>query len=152
MHRKSSPFPPLFAAASFLLAAAAFAQATPPPGAPPPPPKGGGACHADVAALCPNLQPGRADHRAILQCLESQQDKVSAPCKAEIAEMKARMEAEKAACKPDVDKFCAGVAEGGGRIMQCLKQHESELSDACKAAQPKHHGPPPAAPPAQPKQ
>jgi len=66
--------------------------------------------------------------------------------------MKAKMEAAKQACQPDVDKFCSGVAQGGGRIMQCLKQHESELSDACKAAQPQHRGPPPAPPAAPPKQ
>ena len=36
------------------------------------------------------------------------------------------------ACKADVQKLCAGVQPGDGRIMQCMKQHESELSDACK--------------------
>jgi Cysteine rich repeat len=147
--RQSSPLPALFAAASFLLAAVAFAQDTPPPGGTPPLAKG--ACRADIAALCPNLKPGRAEHRAIAQCLESQQDKLSASCKSELSEMKAREEAAKQACKPDAEKFCAGVAPGGGRIMECLNQHQSELSDACKAAQPKRHGPPPATPPAQPK-
>ena len=83
------------------------------------------------------------------QCLERQADKLSAGCKAELDQMKARAEAAKQACQPDVDKFCSGVAAGGGRVMQCLKQHESELSDACKAAQPQHRAPPPppAAPP-----
>jgi len=41
------------------------------------------------------------------------------------------------ACKPDVEKFCQNVQPGGGRIRQCLQQHEAELSDACKAQQ--HH-------------
>jgi Cysteine rich repeat len=137
------------AAASLLYCTVALAQATPPPAGSPPPK--GGACRADVAALCPNISPGRADHRAILQCLESQADKLSAPCKAELDQMKARAEAAKEACKPDVDKFCSSVAAGGGRVMECLKQHESELSDACKAAQPQRRGPPPppAAPPKQ---
>ena len=139
-----------FAAASLVFSTLAFAQPTPPPAGTPPPK--GGACRADIAALCPNLPPGRADHRALAQCLESQADKVSAPCKAEMDAMKAKMEAAKEACKPDVDKFCSGVAAGGGRVMDCLKQHESELSDACKAAQPKRHGTPPPPPAAQPKQ
>jgi len=146
MHHNPSPLPPLYAAASFLFAAAALAQGTPPASAPPPP--GKGACRADIAALCPNLPPGRGDHRAIMQCLESQQGKLSAPCKSELNEMKAHEEANKEACKPDVEKFCAGVAVGGGRIMQCLKQHESELSEACKVAESKHREPP-AAPPKQ---
>lgn len=133
-------------AASMLLASAAFAQATPPPAGSPP---GKGACRADIAALCPNIPPGHADHRAIAQCLESQADKLSAPCKAEIDEMKARAEAAKEACKPDVERFCSGVAAGGGRIMECLQQHSGELSDACKAVQSKRHGPPPGQPPQQ---
>jgi len=132
--------------ASLVCASAAWAQATqPPPAAPPPPPKGEGVCRGDIAALCPNIQPGPGGRRAIAQCLESQQDKLSAPCKAHLDEMKARAEAAKAACQPDVEKFCANVQEGGGRIMQCLRQHQNELSDACKAYQPKH--PPPGAPP-----
>jgi hypothetical protein len=35
-------------------------------------------------------------------------------------------------CKADVDKFCAQVKPGGGRIVQCLKQNEPQLSDSCK--------------------
>jgi hypothetical protein len=143
MQRLSSAVSAVFASAC-LFATAALAQPSPPPAGAPPP--GKGACHADVAALCPNLQPGRVDHRAVFQCLESQQDKLSAGCKSELEERKARMEAEKEACKPDVEKFCAGVEAGGGRIMQCLKQHQSELSEACKAAEPKRRGPPPSPP------
>ena len=148
---QKSVVPALLAAASFLFATASFAQGTPPPtGAPPE--KGGGVCKADIAALCPNLQPGPGEHRAVAQCLESQADKLSAPCKAHLDEMKARMEAAKQACSPDVQKFCSNVPAGDGRVMQCLHQHQSELSDACKAAQPKHHGPPPGTAPAQPQQ
>ena len=40
----------------------------------------------------------------------------------------------RAACESDVTKLCAGVQPGGGRIMQCLSQHKSEGSDACKQA------------------
>src|SRR5262245_11275439 len=35
-------------------------------------------------------------------------------------------------CKADVDKFCAQVKPGGGRIVQCLKQNEAQLSESCK--------------------
>lgn len=36
------------------------------------------------------------------------------------------------ACKADAEKLCKGVPPGGGRIIACLKSHESELSPACK--------------------
>jgi hypothetical protein len=36
------------------------------------------------------------------------------------------------ACAEDVQKFCKDVQRGQGRVRACLKQHENELSDACK--------------------
>lgn len=41
-------------------------------------------------------------------------------------------------CKDDAARLCAGIPHGGGRIAQCLKAHEAELSDACKARQAQH--------------
>jgi len=35
-------------------------------------------------------------------------------------------------CADDVAKYCKDVQPGGGRIVRCLKQHEQELSPACK--------------------
>ena len=35
-------------------------------------------------------------------------------------------------CQQDIQQFCQGVQPGGGRIPDCLKQHESELSEGCK--------------------
>lgn len=38
------------------------------------------------------------------------------------------------ACQDDVQKLCAGVQPGGGRIINCLVQHKDQVSDACKQA------------------
>ena len=38
------------------------------------------------------------------------------------------------ACANDVQKLCAGVQPGGGRILACLKQHKDQVSDGCKQA------------------
>lgn len=34
-------------------------------------------------------------------------------------------------CAEDVKKFCTGVEKGQGRIVKCLKEHESNLAPAC---------------------
>ncbi len=36
-------------------------------------------------------------------------------------------------CAADIEKFCAKVPIGGGRIQACLKEHEKELSPECAA-------------------
>ena len=36
------------------------------------------------------------------------------------------------ACKTDYEKFCAGTAPGGGRIVQCLATNAASLSPACQ--------------------
>jgi hypothetical protein len=36
------------------------------------------------------------------------------------------------ACKADYDKYCAGTAPGGGRVVACLNKQLPQLSDACK--------------------
>jgi hypothetical protein len=36
-------------------------------------------------------------------------------------------------CAGDIQKFCADVKPGGGAIAQCLKAHEAQLSEGCKA-------------------
>ena len=41
-------------------------------------------------------------------------------------------------CKEDAEKLCKGVKPGGGRIIKCLKEHEADLSEACKAMEAKH--------------
>jgi hypothetical protein len=40
----------------------------------------------------------------------------------------------RAACAADVQKFCASIERAKGAMRACLTAHETELSDACKAA------------------
>jgi hypothetical protein len=39
-----------------------------------------------------------------------------------------------AACRADRERLCAGVRFGGGRVLRCLEQHSTSLSDDCKQA------------------
>jgi len=38
-----------------------------------------------------------------------------------------------APCAADVQKFCKDVKRGGGRVIACLKSHQSDLSAACSS-------------------
>jgi hypothetical protein len=40
----------------------------------------------------------------------------------------------RAACATDVEKLCANVERAKGALRACLTAHETQLSDACKAA------------------
>jgi hypothetical protein len=40
---------------------------------------------------------------------------------------------QRAACQGDAKKLCAGVAPGGGRVLECLAKQKGSLSDPCKA-------------------
>ena len=40
--------------------------------------------------------------------------------------------AEDPPCLADVKQFCAEVPVGGGRIQACLKEHDAQISEACR--------------------
>ena len=42
------------------------------------------------------------------------------------------------ACGGDIKKFCSNIERGGGRIVQCLEQHQKEVSQACNQLLEKH--------------
>jgi hypothetical protein len=39
-----------------------------------------------------------------------------------------------AACKPDVERLCKGIQPGGGKIIECLKKQEKQISVGCAQA------------------
>ena len=42
------------------------------------------------------------------------------------------------ACEADIKQFCSNVTPGGGRIVQCLEQHQKEVSQGCNQLLEKH--------------
>lgn len=36
------------------------------------------------------------------------------------------------ACAPEIQTYCANVPRGGGKVVQCLKSHQQQLSPACQ--------------------
>lgn len=87
-------------------------------------------CADDAARLCKGMQPGGG---RIANCLREHRDELSPACKERMAAAKKRMQEAKDDCHEDMQKHCKDVQPGQGRIAQCLKQHEAELSADCKA-------------------
>ncbi len=91
------------------------------------------ACQADVQRLCPNAKPGKERQ----ECMRQHKDEVSNECKQFVAGLIERHEETRQAmraCRGDAQKFCKGVQPGEGRIVACLKQHQSDLSQGCANA------------------
>ena len=88
-----------------------------------------GPCRADIEKFCHNVKPGGG---RIVQCLKVHKEELSPACKKRGKKLRAGGKRAHAACKADIEKFCHNVKPGGGRIIQCLKTHQAELSPACK--------------------
>jgi len=90
------------------------------------------ACAEDIAKLCKDVKPGEG---AMAKCLKEHENELSPACKDHIQKMNERKHEGhdgRAVCKDDVVKFCKDMKPGGGSIMRCLKEHEAELSPACR--------------------
>ena len=94
-------------------------------------------CADDAAKLCKDVQKG--DGR-IVNCLKEHEGELSLGCKENMAKARKNAKGMKEACHDDAQKLCKDVKPGGGRIVQCLKQHEGELSQACKEHMSKPRG------------
>lgn len=90
---------------------------------------GGRPCADDAAKLCKGVQQGEG---RIANCLKEHKNELSPACKENIAKAREEIKEAKEACDEDIQKLCKGVQPGGGRIVKCLKQHEGDLSPACK--------------------
>ncbi len=91
------------------------------------------ACQADVEKLCPGTRPGpeRRD------CMRAHKDQVSPQCRAlfeQVMERRGQAQGAIEACRDDAQKLCASVKPGKGRMIKCLKKHQSELSTGCAQA------------------
>lgn len=94
-------------------------------------------CKDDIKKYCSDVTPGQG---RVAACIKSQENHLSTTCKS--AWVGARKDISKRidkadvafrkSCGADVQKFCSNVPSGEGRLMNCLDQHESDLSSSCK--------------------
>ena len=86
-------------------------------------------CASDAAKFCKDVKRGEG---RVAKCLKEHKDELSSACKEKVEKAKEKVKEAKEACHEDREKLCKGVKPGEGRIAQCLKQHEGELSKECK--------------------
>jgi len=96
------------------------------------------ACEPEITAYCSQVTPG--DGR-LLACFYAHGDKISARCEYAVYEGAAQLEAFAAAlthlateCLDDLEKYCAEVELGEGRVATCLLEHKAEVTAACSQA------------------
>jgi len=92
--------------------------------------KGNGPCAADAKKFCGDVKPGGG---RVAKCMKGHEAELSPACQAEMKRAEERIEQVKEECNADAKKFCKGIRPGGGRILACLKSHQSELAPACAA-------------------
>ena len=95
-------------------------------------------CDSELTQYCTDVTPGEG---RLLACLFAHEDKLSGQCEFALYDAAARLERAintiayvAAECRADLQTHCAGVQVGEGRVAQCLKDHESELSPGCDQA------------------
>ncbi|KYG70701.1 cysteine rich repeat-containing protein [Bdellovibrio bacteriovorus] len=86
-------------------------------------------CVSDLQKYCQNAEPGGG---AFLTCLDENKDKLSPECRARNKKLHEMVVELQGACNNDLLKFCDDVSAGGGRMIKCLRDHTTELSNACK--------------------
>jgi hypothetical protein len=88
-------------------------------------------CKDDIEKFCKKERPAKA---RVLPCLKQHASELSPACSEHIAGVKEKVQEIHEACQADAAKLCKDEKAGKGRILACLKSHESDLSEPCKAA------------------
>jgi len=102
------------------------------------------ACAQDVDAHCKALFEAMPDINAgdarVLECLQEKKEGLSAGCQKKVFRVQEahtkdiRFDAPLLdACKADMEKHCAGVDPGQGRVRACLGEHRKGLARTCRA-------------------
>jgi len=95
-------------------------------------------CEKELARYCKDVTPGEG---RILACLYAHEDKLSARCEYALFDAAAQLDRAISAltymaneCGDDLEKYCADVSAGEGRLLNCLKKNDKKVSKRCKQA------------------
>jgi len=95
-------------------------------------------CETELKTYCKGVTPGEG---RILSCLYAYGDKLSGKCEFALYDAAAQLERFVAAlsyvaneCDADIDKYCASVEAGEGRILACLEAQGTKIQGRCTQA------------------
>jgi len=95
-------------------------------------------CQKELDSFCKGVTPGEG---RVLSCLYAYEDKLSGRCEYALYDASAQLEHAVAAltyvakeCEAELEKHCAEVKAGEGRLAACLKKNEKDLGTRCKDA------------------
>jgi hypothetical protein len=95
-------------------------------------------CKKELQTYCKDVTPGEG---RLLACLYAHEDKLSGQCEYALYDAAAQLERALTAlsyvaneCRDDLQKFCANIKPGEGRLMACMDKNEKQLSGRCKQA------------------
>ena len=95
-------------------------------------------CKVELEKYCSQVTPGEG---RVLACLYAHGDKLSAKCEYALYDAAVQLERAVAAlsyvaneCDADLEKFCASIKPGEGRLLECIEKHDKEVSGRCKQA------------------
>jgi hypothetical protein len=95
-------------------------------------------CKTELEKYCNQVTPGQG---RVLACLYAYGDKLSSKCEYALYDAAVQLERAVAAlsyvaneCDADMEKYCASIAPGEGRLLECLEKHDKEVSGRCKQA------------------
>ncbi|EMY60775.1 cysteine rich repeat-containing protein [Leptospira terpstrae] len=87
-------------------------------------------CQPEIATYCQGVKLTKA---RILQCLKERGKNLSDACEAGQSALSDTMKNKsQGLCKEDVSEYCRWIIPGGGRILKCLFENETKISNQCK--------------------
>jgi predicted metallopeptidase len=95
-------------------------------------------CEKELTSYCKDVTPGEG---RILACLYAHSDKLTGRCEYALYDAAVQLERFVAAltylaneCDADLEKFCADIEVGEGRVLKCLDDNGDKISDRCTQA------------------
>jgi hypothetical protein len=95
-------------------------------------------CEKELKMYCKDVTPGEG---RVLACLYSFWDKLSDPCDNALYDAAAQLQRAIAAlsyvqseCWDDLNRYCAKIQPGEGRLLQCLDRNDAKVTKRCKEA------------------